>query len=229
MPITQPQIGFDQIQLNGSIRDVNINSLYDDMESGVALNGLWLTSGTVTALPANNAANHPGIYALASVGAGSGSQITGAGNAFPVPSAFYTQTWLVNFPVLSDGVNTYVAQLGLLANIAPAAPTDGVFFTYSSAAQATWLVSAEKASVTTSVDSGVTVNAGQWYQLRVKANGIAAPAQFFIDGVLVATIATNLPTVVLNHSALIRGTVGVVSRNMLLDYMAFQYAFSSAR
>lgn len=229
MPITQPQIGFDQIQLNGSVRDPNINSIFDDMENAGSLNGLWISSGSVASAPANNAANHPGIFALASITAGNGSQISAAGGNFPIPSAYYNQTWLVSFPVLSDGTNTYVAQLGLFINTAPASPTDGVYFTYSSASQATWLCRAEAANVITPADSGVTVNAGQWYKLQVTAKGIAAPAQFFINGSLVATISTNLPTVALNHNALIRGTVGVTSRNMLLDYMAFQYAFSSAR
>ena len=56
---------------------------------------------------------------------------------------------------------------------------------------------ASKASVTTTLSGGVTAADGVYHAGRIVVTGGGTSAEFFLDGVSIGTITTNIPTVVL--------------------------------
>lgn len=103
---------------------------------------------------------------------------------------------LLRFPILSNATDTYLFRWGLqddISSVQGAFLANGVFFEYSSALSTNFRVRTRKASTTTTTDSGVAVVANQFYQLKIKIVD-GASAEFFIDGVSVATHTTNIPT-----------------------------------
>lgn len=80
--------------------------------------------------------------------------------------------------------------------------TDGIFFSRATG-QANWQCNSMAASVTTTVDSGVaaTTSLTKFGMELIGASSPTGPcARFFINGALVATIATNLPTTALKFA-----------------------------
>lgn len=66
-------------------------------------------------------------------------------------------------------------------------------FTYNSTISANWRCCTSNGVATTFVDSGIPISVGSCKALKIVYNG-SSSATFFINGVLVATIATTLPT-----------------------------------
>lgn len=96
-----------------------------------------------------------------------------------------------NLDVLSDGTNTYKARFGLVDDQTGAA-ANGVYFEADSNANANFqAVSRSASGATTTTDTGVVIGTG-WVKLRVFINN--STARFYINGVLVATHITNVPS-----------------------------------
>lgn len=126
---------------------------------------------------------------------------------------------------LSDGTDTYEYYAGFMDNITGSANiVDGAYFTYThSASSGQWVCHAENNNTVTSTASGITVAADTNYELEVTVFG--GSAYFYIDKVLVATIATNVPDDDVNRITsagdVIIKSAGTTSRKAFIDWMAF--------
>lgn len=99
----------------------------------------------------------------------------------------------VRLPALSTVTERFTWLGGFSNAITGAASAQQVQFRYIDTENGgNWTCLSRQNNVETAVNSGVAVAANTWYLLEVRLN--TTEAKFYIDGVLVATITTNLPT-----------------------------------
>lgn len=95
---------------------------------------------------------------------------------------------------LSDATNTWTFRAGFSDNLLGEA-TDGAFFRYTDSVNGgRFQAVTRNNNVETAADTGVAVAANTTYRLLVDVNAAGTSVDFYIDGVLVATITTNIPT-----------------------------------
>jgi len=110
--------------------------------------------------------------------------------------------------------------------------TDGFGFIYDCRSSANWLVVTDNSGggeITTTIDTGVLVVADTWFTLGARYYVDLSQCNFFINGSLVATSTTNLPTnppLFGNAFPIITidraGGAAVAARRTLVDYFYMQ-------
>jgi hypothetical protein len=97
-------------------------------------------------------------------------------------------------PTLSTATDTYTLRCGFIdANTLES--VDGVLFRYSHGVNGGRFEAVTRSNSTeTAVDTGVTVATGTDYVTHIAVNAAGTSAQFIINGTVVATITTNIPT-----------------------------------
>lgn len=185
-------------------------------------------SGSVGLL-ANDGTKSIGVSTL---GTGGSSASGGAGQ-------WSSQTNFVNFdttmewtfetrvqiPTLSDGSQRFQLFAGFIDN-SFAASTDGAYFSYRDDLNSGKfeLITVSNSTGTPRVDSGITVNAGQWYKLKVKVLNVGGvlTARFYIDDVQVGgDITANIPTGtsrICGYGVINLKSIGTTNRNIYCDY-----------
>ncbi len=167
--------------------------LHVSAAAGGSVTGTVLLGGTIPE-------NHPGVW---QVNTGPGSA---AGRAFVLsgiisPFHFGISTgptrigWWVNSGLLlSTAVQRYVSRAGAGSITLPNTINFGVFFEYQDDENGgRWQAVTQDGIGQTTVDTGVTVGVFTWYKLEYEVNAAGTSVEFFIDGVSVATITTNIP------------------------------------
>lgn len=143
---------------------------------------------------------------------------------------FETDVFLTD--ALSDGTETYKVWFGF-GDSAGAEPTDGVYFRYTHSVNSGKFEAVTRSnSVETAADSVITVAATTWYKLGITVNADATSVVFSINGSVVATNTTNIPTgsgrqtgVLLN----IIKSAGTTARRVAIDYIYCRIALTTAR
>jgi hypothetical protein len=102
-------------------------------------------------------------------------------------NAVHTSRWRISS---LTGVSS---EIGLEA-ASPNHTTDWLCFLYNSAYGANWQAQCGAGGSTTTVDTGVVANLS-YHEFRIECSSTAV--KFFLDGVLVATITTNLTALLL--------------------------------
>lgn len=132
-------------------------------------------------------------------------------------------------PTASDGSQTFSVVCGALDALSPT-PSDGVFFRYQHTENSgRWTAVCRSNSVETgsAVDTGVAAAGGTaWQALEIDVNAAATEARFHIDGVLVATITSNIPSGVgrdTGEGAAIIKSAGTTGRAFRLDKAYLDY------
>lgn len=124
---------------------------------------------------------------------------------------------------LSDGTNTFIIHAGFFDSLT-AAGTNGIRFEYTDAAGtgAQWDCVTRDASTETRTAVGANVVLQQWYKLAILVNAAGSSVEFYIDGTLVATHTTNIPTGTgkrMGSGYNIRKTVGIGQKDLWCDYI----------
>lgn len=124
----------------------------------------------------------------------------------------------VRIGTLSDGTNTFTIRVGQDA----AADGLGLQFKYThSNSSGQWECISHDGTTATTVASGVTVANNTDYEMIIVLDYAGTDnAKFYINGALVATITTNLPTSLTNSyqgSTSIQKSAGSTNRNFLVD------------
>ncbi len=95
--------------------------------------------------------------------------------------------------LLSDATNTFTERFGFIDTVTTES-VDGVFFRYTHALNGGRFQAVTRAnSVETAVDTTILAAVNTTYRLNIAVNAAGTSADFFIDGVLRATIATSIP------------------------------------
>jgi len=188
----------------------------------------FLTADTRNAGTSNGqtAVNDPprsGFYTLATgTNAAGGGALSG--NIGYVFSAWARLSFCANFRIvtLADGTNSYRIFIGFNSSYdsttAPTARSAGLFYDNNNL---NWQAYTYNASVGTITDTGVAAVAdGSYNTFLTRVNG-TTNVQFFINGVLVATNTTNIPSTQVCPSIHIQKTAGTTSRNIISDYVRF--------
>jgi hypothetical protein len=98
---------------------------------------------------------------------------------------------LINASALAQ---RYFYRHGLVSAVTEAGTTDGIYFRYIDTENSGNLVCVcRAASVETVVNTAIAPSISVMQKLRIEVNAAGTSAQFFIAGVSVATIATNIP------------------------------------
>lgn len=196
-----------------------------DTGSGVSQTGLTVSDST-----------HHGILELDTGGVAAGAAIrylggvtSGTGTAgFKLGGGQLTMDWLVRVEDLSTAGERYSFMVGLFSTAAT--QVDAVRFFYNDSINAgNWTISCINASTVTNTDSGVAVAADTWYKLRAVVNAAATSVEFFINGVSVGTVTTNIPTANVAPRASMAKTVGAASRVAYVDYFRLYQRLTAAR
>jgi len=158
-------------------------------------------ANSATLLSSPEIDNHPGSWALStgtSSNVGRVFALSGSQDPFHLGvNRTRVGWWMLTPNVLSDATNRYVLRAGhSSAGVAP--PLDlnfGVTFeAIDNENGGRWQALTVDGIGETSTDTGITAAAETWYKLEVETNAAGTISTFFIDGVLVATHTTNIPT-----------------------------------
>ena len=112
---------------------------------------------------------------------------------------FGTYPWrsagVFRVPTVSDGTNTFTVVIGFTDTFTGGAATDGAYFRYTHSVNSGRLECVTRSnSSETATDSGVTVAANTWVSYRIIVNTAGNQVLFYLNGSLVQTHTTNIPT-----------------------------------
>ena len=158
--------------------------------AGIGELGWGFTNGTWVRIGAP--ADHPGIMRRTSSavsGQFSSHYLTAFTGATTIRQDQWSSwTWIVS--PQQSGANSHDVRLGV-ANGWTAAPTDGVYFERLTT-EANWFVVTRAGGVQTRTDTTIAYTAATYYSLHARKNA-AGSIEFYVDGVLRATHAANIP------------------------------------
>lgn len=122
---------------------------------------------------------------------------------------------------LSDGTERYTVYQGFGDSIGSVEHTNGAYFRYSDSVNGgRWQAVVRDGGVETSADTGVA--ADLLYSIfEIRVNSGATSVAFYINGVLVATLAANIPSGATDYLGLnfkILKSVGTTSRSFVMDW-----------
>ena len=121
-----------------------------------------------------------------------------------------------------NGTDDYVVRIGL--NDSYSTTVNGCYFTVDRTKSATnWYAITANASTLTSTDTGVAYTATTWTNLRIVIDSAAASAKFYINGSLVATNSTNLPTVGIGPMCYVVSVASAATKTVRLDWMLLRF------
>lgn len=138
---------------------------------------------------------------------------------------YITLEWRVRIPTLSVTSVSFNAKIGLQDgnNGTLGDPANGIYFHYSETINSgKWRAVTRNASTGSTLDSSITVVASTWYKLSIQVNNAGTNAEFFIDGVSIGNLTTNIPTtnpVSLLASIEKQGSSSSTSRSLNLDWV----------
>lgn len=178
---------------------------------------------------------HPGCLVLTPGTTTSGNAFIGTFGAYNGCVKLGYGEWIIEECVylthLSDGTDRFTVRVGM-GDKTSGNPTDGVFFRYTDNANSgKWECVTRNNDTETASDSGITVAATTWYRLSIHINAAASSVAFYIDGALVATNTTNIPTTGRNTSFMnsMGKSAGTNARYALLDYVNVDCLLSTPR
>lgn len=105
----------------------------------------------------------------------------------------FRQTWRFKIATLSDAHDTYKFQIGYADSNSASAHVDGVWLEYDSSSSANWRLVASSNGVTT-VTTSTTAVSTSVHDLTIVVNAAGTLATFYLDGVSLGTVASNIPT-----------------------------------
>ena len=137
----------------------------------------------------------------------------------------------VRLPVLSDASNEYSFSIGGGVQSNGAFGNDGACFTYNRALYGTnWQALSRRNASQTTTNSNVVVVANAWVKLGLVVNATGTSITYYIDGVSVATITTNIQTGGSNREGCyILKSAGATSFTANIDYYFLGKTFTNPR
>jgi len=142
----------------------------------------------------------------------------------------------VQIPTLSTSGERFAFIAGFTSTLNSITISNGAAFLYDeggvaagSAASANWQVVTSSATTRTYTTTATTVTAGQWYKLQVIVNAAATSVGFYIDGTLVHTETSTIPTAAIGFANQIIKSNGTTARTVLVDYVYLKQKYTTAK
>jgi hypothetical protein len=242
--ITANQIAADAITASeiadgsvlGADRAIAINDvvLEDDLLQPTSITGMAqaLVGGSIVA--ASGDQNHPGIITLSTLAVATNSAaIASALTAIRFSGGAARLVVIFRVPTLSDAVDTFTARVGF-CDATNAESTDGAFIRYTNGTNSgKFQFVTRNNSTETATDTGITVGLNTWYRVQIDVNAAGPSATCTINGTLVATNTTNIPTAAGRETGIVPGyiqkSLGTNPRTLDIDYFQALFKFTSSR
>jgi len=142
----------------------------------------------------------------------------------------------VQIPTLSTSGERFAFIAGFTSTLNSITISNGAAFLYDeggvaagSAASANWQVVTSSATTRTYTTTATTVTAGQWYKLQVIVNAAATSVGFYIDGTLVHTETSTIPSAAIGFANQIVKSNGTTARSVLVDYVYLKQKYTTAK
>lgn len=215
--------------------------IFDDWISS-AQNGStsWqsVTANSGTAALIASVAGHPGMVGISTAGSATAqSALMKSGTA--------TSCILGNGKIslrlgcridplgISDGTNRFIVRFGLTDKTTGLIPTNGVIFDCTDNVNSgKWrgvVMVADVANVCSGAANAPTVVAGTWYDLRIIIAADAQSVEFFVNGISIGTVVSNMSGYAQAISIAIEKTLGTSNRQLQVDYFEMVYDLTAAR
>ncbi len=172
--------------------------LYDDFPTTATTFILnWGIAATITTASAT--ATHPGIAVVRQAAASSRAAMQLLTNGWLLGTMDVYQEWYVNIPTLATVGEDFSVSIGFNdagGFVSGSLGVDMAAFVYNRGVNgANWIcvTSSNSVATGTNTNTSTAITAGTWYRLGIliKTN---ASAEYYVDGVLVATHNSNIPT-----------------------------------
>lgn len=200
-------------------------------------------TGTGSAIAAQtlSAGNQYGLITVTT-----GTTTTGRASAQTSATSFRlgNGTWVYETEVSIPTLSTVTERFSFITGFwdaTTANQTDAVAFVYDEGGVSTGSTAAAYWQVVTASNSTrtwntsltqITVTAGQYYTLRIEINAAGTSAAFFIDGTLVSTQTTNIPTAAgreVGYGSQILKSAGTTARPFYTDYILAKSTLTTPR
>lgn len=193
-----------------------------------------LVKPSSSALNRTAISGHPGIYQFNST-ANTSNQPNYIVSQISTPidsNILYASTeWGVRTDSIGTaavGDKTFIHRIGFINSVSNV-DGQGAYFRYNYAVNGgRWECVTHDGSLETAADSGIAVVAGDWYALKVVVT--TADVKFYINGTLVQTVITTLPTSI-SYSGVLFFVVGgtFVTKAITLDYYSIDILLNNTR
>jgi hypothetical protein len=133
----------------------------------------------------------------------------------------------VRINYVADGTNTYEMHCGLTTSVGSGSEVHSISFVINNSS-ANWICRTNDNFNVTNTGSGVAVATNTWVYLRFTVNAAADEAKFYINGTLVATVTSNIPTSTtpyadgLNLGQRIVKSAGTTAANFDIDFISLR-------
>lgn len=136
----------------------------------------------------------------------------------------------IQLPNLSDATNTYTLRGGLMSSFS-AEPSNGIYFRYTHGTNSGKFEAVTRAAGTeTATDTGITAAASTTYDLDIVVNAAGTSVSFMINGTVVATNSTNIPSGAMGYNLGVIRSAGTSNFLALdVDFEEIFYEFTTAR
>jgi hypothetical protein len=233
---TMPMTG---MTLGPSARNLKTGGFFTDFIEGDPRYSCFYTayaSGAgAVATHAGGSATRPGILYLGTGTTAAGyAYLKSGGNAFGLlfGGGVYTFETELYLGILSTAIEEYGIAIGFGDEHTLLNQTDGAYFKYDRAVTGVnWQAVTSNNSDRTTTDTGVAVDTN-YHKFKIVVNAAGTSVDFYIDGALVATIATNIPTGAGRSFGIVENivkTVGLTSRVLYGDWLWFHYDLTVSR
>lgn len=201
---------------------------------------------TVISVP--NATTNQIGFAQYQTGTTSTGYFTHVSEGFVVSQFFFGGgSWVfetfVNVETLSTSSERFRFVTGFGNSATNVSEQNGAIFTYDEGgiqngtiASPNWQCVTSVANVRTLTTTSTAVTAGAWTRLRIQVNATGTSVAFFINGTLVATHTTNIPTWVsaasprgFNVKQSILKSIGTTNRSVFCDYLGYENVLTTPR
>jgi hypothetical protein len=136
--------------------------------------------------------------------------------------------FVIKIPVLSNGTDTFQVTVGL-TDTGGIPITNGIYFTYNSTINSgNWQLGTASASTRSTNNTGTAVTTN-WTTLRINVNAAASTITYYVNGVSVGTLSTNIPTTTIGASIDFSKIAGTTSRDLTMDLFYLYQYLTSAR
>jgi hypothetical protein len=129
---------------------------------------------------------------------------------------------ILKVPTISDGTDDYTINTGLDTSTNGVA-NNSVVMRYNHALNSgKWILVYNRAGVTTTIDSGITVASDTWYRLKFTITNAAHDLEFFVDGSSVGTATPAAPIASAIQNGIkvaIVKNAGTTDRRVHIDYI----------
>jgi len=232
----------DSIGGSGSDPDATILRTWELLEGFTTSTAIGTSFVTSAGMPVVYLQNGTAAYQVEAGRPGMVRLGTG-GSAAGYARMFYTPGLLVKFgggvirfrqpiriPTLSTGTQRFNVLVGF-ANVINGAGLQRLQAYYEDSVNSgKWVLRAQDGSGTTDSNSTIAPVAGATSNIEIQVNAAGTSASLYVDDILAATVAANIPTVALAPSAWLTKTIGTTAVNLdLLGYAEYEETFTTPR